>query len=464
MENKENRINEMFKSAREQEPQLSYEEVSKRFMTSRISTITASNTRLEWLTGLTLVVLGAGFLSWTFFSEKKEPHYSISYAAEEAIEVVEEEHVIRREYSDIPPQSPSQIQPVEITEMPVAKDLEPVQKLQWQPEFLPEKELQAEKPKQPGEELPEIYPFPKLTPEEKEENQKNKAKMLKHFTKGRNYQKHGLAESIDEKKYVTIPAGEMEWGDGTLQMESYRMQYTEVSVLEYRTFLFDLLIQDRKDEFLLAKPDQNQWVNRLGKWAEPMTNLYFSHEAYDNYPINNISREGAELYCEWLNEEIQKRYQIETHPVRLPTQEEWIYAASAGGAQFPYPWGGPYCRNAKGCYLANFKPGPDTSAECVGAQTLDGIYTDSLEVDSYSADGGFFTVPVQSYAPNQFGLYCMSGNVAEMVYFGSDRSQVGTKGGSWGDDSQFIQINGKDPYRGKTEASLFVGFRVLVKP
>ncbi len=32
-------------------------------------------------------------------------------------------------------------------------------------------------------------------------------------------------------------------------------------MLEYRTFLFDLLIQGRKEDFLLAKPDQKLWIN-----------------------------------------------------------------------------------------------------------------------------------------------------------------------------------------------------------
>ena len=76
---------------------------------------------------------------------------------------------------------------------------------------------------------------------------------------------------------------------------------------------------------------------------------------------------------------------------RLPTEGEWEYAARGGREISPYPWGGPYMRNKKGCILANFKPGR-------------GDYPD---------DGGMYTVKADAYFPNDYGVYCMAGNVSE---------------------------------------------------
>ncbi len=278
------------------------------------------------------------------------------------------------------------------------------------------------------------YRFPKLTYEEVKANGKRKKKMIKLLSKRMAY------------GYLRIPGGEMTVNKKAVKVETFDMKQTEVTNLQYKTFLFDLLIQGREDDFLIAKPDQQMWVKEYKySFNQPMVDHYFSHAAYNEYPVVAVSRRGAEMFCEWLSSEINKTNAKKLNglvcKMRIPTSTEWMYAASGGGTHFPYPWGGPYLRNAKGSFLANFKP----------------------MKDNYKIDGAFHTAKVSSYPPNKFELYCMSGNVAEMVDYVEENNLPGTKGGSWTSVGQELQIvDGKDRFKGKTTPSVNVGFRPVI--
>lgn len=97
---------------------------------------------------------------------------------------------------------------------------------------------------------------------------------------------------------------------------------------------------------------------------------------------------------------------------RLPTEAEWEYAAKAEienreyntiRGRKKYAWNGRYTRDESrrnaGDQLANFKQGKGDYSGLAG----------------WSNDGADITQKVKSYDPNAFGLYDMSGNVAEWV-------------------------------------------------
>ena len=128
---------------------------------------------------------------------------------------------------------------------------------------------------------------------------------------------------------------------------------------------------------------------------EYMTNMYFWHPAYDEYPVVGVTWQQCNAFNVWrtqlLNTWRKSHREAYVQDFRLPSETEWEYAARGGLDNNPYPWGGPYARNSRGCFLGNFKP-------------IRGRYME---------DGGFHTVKATSYHPNDFGLYCMAGNVAE---------------------------------------------------
>lgn len=260
-------------------------------------------------------------------------------------------------------------------------------------------------------------------------------------------QKKSMLKALLRKNknvYAYIPSGTFDYSGKNVSLQAFYMQTTEVTNLEYRTFLFDLIIQGRKDDYMKAKPDEQMWDKQFHQGMEPMASYYFSHPAYNNYPVVNISREGAELYCKWLtqafNEYAAEKNVALINDIRLPSRTEWTYAASSCGKYTIYPWEGEFVRNSKGVFLANHKPFENR----------------------YHDDGLFNTGQVHSYNPNDYGLYCMSGNVAEMVYnTDNSRSNPGTAGGDWTSDSEHIKLYAEDLYSGITEARCTIGFRVV---
>ncbi|MCQ2375842.1 MAG: SUMF1/EgtB/PvdO family nonheme iron enzyme [Salinivirgaceae bacterium] len=215
-------------------------------------------------------------------------------------------------------------------------------------------------------------------------------------------------------------------------------------------------------------PDTLCWVSDFSySYNEPMANMYFWHPSYDNYPVVGVTWKQATAFCVWRTN-LMNNYLIReggsfVQDFRLPLEGEWEYAARGGNDLAVYPWGGPYTRNDKGCFLANFKP-------------LRG---------NYIGDGGLYTVAVAIYEPNDFGLYDMSGNVAEWTANAFDESEYSyshdlspdykrnalpddlpvmkrkvVRGGSWKDIAYYMQ-NGTRTYEYQDSAKSYIGFRCV---
>ncbi len=215
-------------------------------------------------------------------------------------------------------------------------------------------------------------------------------------------------------------------------------------------------------------PDTLCWIADFTySYNEPLTNMYFWHPAYDNYPVVGVSWKQANAFSRWRTQ-LHNNYLAGTggafvQDYRLPLESEWEYAARGNLDLQMYPWGGYYTRNDVGCFLANFKP-------------MRGNYVD---------DGGISTVMVGSFEPNEFGLYDMAGNVAEWTSNAFDESAYQfvhdlnpdyqyhaqaddpqtlkrkvIRGGSWKDVAVYLQ-NGYRTYEFQDSAKSYVGFRCV---
>ncbi len=236
-------------------------------------------------------------------------------------------------------------------------------------------------------------------------------------------------------------------------------------------------IRERKDkdrsvfivkDVINVYPDTLAWIHDFTySFNEPMTNMYFWHPAYDDYPVVGVTWKQARAFCIWrtqlFNNWLAANGQTYVNDFRLPTESEWEYAARGGNALSPYPWGGPYIRNALGCFLGNFKP-------------MRGSYID---------DGGFHTVKIGMYNPNDYGLYCMAGNAAEWTSNAFDESSYDfshdlnpdyvyeaqdneasvlkrkvIRGGSWKDVGFYLQTSTRT-YEYQDTAKCYIGFRCV---
>ncbi len=257
------------------------------------------------------------------------------------------------------------------------------------------------------------------------------------------------------KAYVYVPSGAFTTAERkTVSVRGFYMQAWEVTNLEYNEYLYDLKREGRTEEYEKARVHPEAWKATDYRMAEQ----YHQHAAFENYPVVNITREAALLYCQWLAKKLEVFNPEFRYEVRLPSALEWAYAAQAGHDGFPYPHG-YYLRNAKGQFLYNFRRFGDESIHR-------NPETGAVEVQPHALDPVMATMnntvlgpmPSKSNLPNDYGLYNMSGNVAEMV----TGETLHTKGGCFNSAGYDIRIDAPDEFAGVGEASPFIGFRPVL--
>ena len=302
---------------------------------------------------------------------------------------------------------------------------------------------------------------------------------------------------------------------GTVWMQqNLFMDATEIRNVDYKEYLYWLqkVHIDNPEKYKNAIPDSTVWYVKNG-FNEPYVEYYFQHPAYNEYPVVGISYKQAEAYCKWRTDRVHEviliqknklkiEYAVEgkwnlidsilnAEPLyieyRLPTEEQWEFAALANMKLMIFPWSGTSLRNREGRFVANFSYVGDENiyynpvtkkTEILEDKPISPSDTSNLnflfQYSDYSTAS--ITAPVVSYYPNEFGIYCLAGNVAEMVYGKTvlnydlipsneiesyeNTKTILLKGGSWALPGFHCRINASSKYE---KPASDVGFRCIAE-
>lgn len=146
-------------------------------------------------------------------------------------------------------------------------------------------------------------------------------------------------------------------------------------------------------DFNIAKTETTiaQWRNFCLSTGTSMPEASWFQQD-EQHPVVNVSWDHAIAYCKWLSQLTGKNY-------RLPTEAEWEFAARGGTKTKGFPYSG-------------------------------GKNADSVAWLAHKTEG---TMPVAQKAPNELGLYDMTGNVWEWCsdWYDTSKRFYTTRGGAW---------------------------------
>ena len=275
----------------------------------------------------------------------------------------------------------------------------------------------------------------------------------------------------DKKLYRSISEGNVNYKGENTGVTAFTIRSCVVTNLEYRTFLIDLLIKGRRSDYNKAKVKQDIWNNiKCQKLAE----VYFKEEEYNDFPVVNISKEGAELFYSWLEQET-KQYaktlgiHFDEFKLRLPYDVEWMLLAEFGYSSIN--------KNVGYLTIFDINEGYIDRALDRRIKSLQKKYKFEGPVDELYATNrygmtesqifdifnkGFElrpALPLDTIFPERMKDYTNIGHVSEMIFDKQTGKQI-VFGTNWRDKEEFQDMM-KDFT--KFSGSPFVGMRIVVE-
>ena len=149
------------------------------------------------------------------------------------------------------------------------------------------------------------------------------------------------------------------------------------------SFVFEDFVPEADHDSVFENVDAAPWWVAVegANWLHPTgpSESVLDDRELLKHPVTHVSYRDAVAYAEWAGK-------------RLPTEAEWEYAARGGLDQRRFPWGDELT--------------PDGEHRC-------NIWQGEFPEYNTGDDGYHRTAPVDTYEPNGFDLYNVSGNVWE---------------------------------------------------
>lgn len=275
---------------------------------------------------------------------------------------------------------------------------------------------------------------------------------------------------LNKNLYTKIPAFKTVYAGEPVVLDGFSIRNVGITNLEYKAFLADLLAQNRDEEYLICEVRTGNWK----KQGYPnLANDYFQDKTYNDFPVVNISYDAAKIFCNWLSRETkayiqQNNLKLKDLQIRLPYDEEWVFAAREGYAKIAFEKGyNTIYDEAVGLVNRSFT----NRVELVKkhAESVDTLYSyyatnrygwPEKEITDFFATGiGYCNAePLDTIYPERMKVLGKFGHVSEIVPQKTS-NKLWLSGLSWKNKEEYQKL--EQEFKASA-SSPFVGFRIVV--